>query len=152
MPVMVVVNRADTAMMWALLSLAWATNFSGATSTPRSTTSKPPPSSMAATSPLPISCRSPLTVPITTRPVGSTPLRGQLRTQQFQRPFHGPRGNQQFRHEVLVAFETPPDFVHGGNHLFGHHLLRIDARIQSRLGDLDGHFGISVQHGFIQSL
>ncbi len=53
-------------MRSALFSWQAATNFSGATSMPRSTTFKPPPVSIIATRFLPMSCRSPLTVPMTT--------------------------------------------------------------------------------------
>jgi hypothetical protein len=44
------------------------TNLSGETSVPRSTTSKPAPSSIMATRFLPMSCRSPFTVPMRTLP------------------------------------------------------------------------------------
>ena len=80
-------------------------------------TSKPPPSSMAATMFLPMSCRSPLTVPMTTRPAGSAPLGGQQRPQQFERALHGARGEQQFGDEVFLALEAPSDLVHGRHHV-----------------------------------
>ena len=55
-------------MTWALCSLTAAINLSASTSTPRSTTLKPLLSSIMATRFLPISCRSPATVPIITLP------------------------------------------------------------------------------------
>jgi len=70
---MVVVSRADMATMSACLALTASINFSGETLTPRSRTSKPPPSSREATRFLPISCKSPLTVPMATRPTGLSP-------------------------------------------------------------------------------
>ena len=71
--VMVVVSRAERATIVPSFSLAASTKRSGGTSTPRSTTWKPPPSSIEATRFLPMSCKSPWTVPITTRPTGSAP-------------------------------------------------------------------------------
>ena len=65
---MVVVSRADIATRSAWYSRTAATNLSAETSVPRSTISKPAPSSIIATKFFPMSCRSPLTVPITTRP------------------------------------------------------------------------------------
>ena len=53
---------------------AASTNFSGATSTPRSTTSMPLPSIMIFTRFLPMSCISPRTVPMQARPSFSVPL------------------------------------------------------------------------------
>ncbi len=69
---MVVVSSADIASSCAELSFAAAANCSGDTSTPRSTTLNPAPSSIVATRFLPMSCRSPFTVPITTVPMWST--------------------------------------------------------------------------------
>ena len=55
-------------------SMIFSTNFSGATCTPRSITSKPAPSSMMLTRFLPMSCTSPLTVPIRNLPIVCTPV------------------------------------------------------------------------------
>jgi len=71
---MVTVSSADRHTRLARLARTASTNFSGATSAPRSVISNPPPSSMEATMFFPISWRSPFTVPITTRPAGSAPL------------------------------------------------------------------------------
>ena len=60
--------------MSGLCSIIAATNFSGGTCTPRSITSKPAPSSMIFTRFLPISCTSPLTVPIKKVPTVSAPV------------------------------------------------------------------------------
>ena len=49
-------------------------NFSGATCTPRSMTWNPAPSNMMFTRFLPMSCTSPLTVPITMVPIDSAPV------------------------------------------------------------------------------
>src|SRR5450830_1878363 len=69
-------QKPDFIMMSALLTTKsgfWActasTNLAGFTSAPRSTTSKPAPCSIIPTRFLPMSCRSPLTVPITTLPL-----------------------------------------------------------------------------------
>ena len=68
---MVVVSREEQAMMPQFWCSAASTNFSGATSTPRSTTSMPLPSIMIFTRFLPMSCISPRTVPRQTRPTVS---------------------------------------------------------------------------------
>ena len=65
---MVVVMSAEMPTMLAECSSTAATNFSGATSRPRLNTLKPAPSSIIATRFLPMSCRSPWAVPITTVP------------------------------------------------------------------------------------
>ena len=66
----VVVSRADIASRSAP-SLIACTNLSGFASTPRSTISNPAALSIIATRFLPMSCRSPRTVPIATVPFGS---------------------------------------------------------------------------------
>ena len=71
---MVVVRNAEKPTMSGWCSSIAATNFSGATWTPRSMTSKPAPSSMMLTRFLPMSCTSPLTVPIRNLPTVSTPV------------------------------------------------------------------------------
>ena len=71
---MVVVRNAENPTMSGRCSSIAATNFSGATWTPRSITSKPAPSSMMLTRFLPMSCTSPLTVPIRNRPTVCTPV------------------------------------------------------------------------------
>jgi hypothetical protein len=70
----VVVSSADRATMFAFFAFTVSMNFSGATFTPRSMTSKPAPSNIAATRFLPMSCKSPFTVPMTTRASGWAPL------------------------------------------------------------------------------
>ena len=71
--VIVTVSSAESATRLAFRAAAASMKRSGETSAPRSITSKPPPSSIDATRFLPMSCRSPFTVPITTRPTGSVP-------------------------------------------------------------------------------
>src|SRR5262249_53262753 len=61
----VVVRKAEKPTMSGWCSLIFSTNTSGATLTPRSYTVKPAPSSMMLTRFLPMSCTSPLTVPMT---------------------------------------------------------------------------------------
>ncbi len=70
----VVVRNAENPTMSGWCSSMAATNFSGATWTPRSMTSKPAPSSMMLTRFLPMSWTSPLTVPIRNLPIVSTPV------------------------------------------------------------------------------
>ena len=69
----VVVSSADMPMIGASCSSSAAMNSSSEVSTPRSTTSKPAPESIMMQRFLPISWRSPLTVPMMTVPMGSTP-------------------------------------------------------------------------------
>jgi len=65
---MVVVISAEIPTMFAWCSSTALTNTSGATSRPRFTTLNPAPSSIIATRFLPMSCRSPCAVPMTTIP------------------------------------------------------------------------------------
>ncbi len=67
-PTIVVVSRAETPTTLAPTSRTFSTKRSGATSTPRSWTSKPLAVSIIPTRFLPISWMSPLAVPMTTRP------------------------------------------------------------------------------------
>jgi hypothetical protein len=76
--VMVVVSKAERATIVPSVSLAAWTNLSAGTSTPRSITWNPPPSSIEATRFLPMSCRSPWTVPMTTRPGALAPASASL--------------------------------------------------------------------------
>ena len=71
----VVVRSAEAATMSASISRALARKRSTGTSWPRSWTSKPWAASSTPTSPLPMSWRSPCTVPRTTRPRVSEPAR-----------------------------------------------------------------------------
>ena len=71
---MVVVSSDEQAITPQPYSCAASTNRSGATSTPRSTTSMPLPSIMIFTRFLPISCISPRTVPMQARPSWAAPL------------------------------------------------------------------------------
>ena len=68
---MVVVMRAQTAMIVARASMAAVTNLDAGTSTPRSITSKPAVLSIVVTMFLPREWMSPLTVPMTTLPLAS---------------------------------------------------------------------------------
>ena len=70
----VVVRNAEKPTMSGWCSSIAETNFSGATWTPRSITSKPAPSSMMLTRFLPMSWTSPLTVPIRNFPTVWTPV------------------------------------------------------------------------------
>ena len=65
---MVVVSRDEQAITPQRCRFAVSTNCSGVTSTPRSMTSTPLPSSMIFTRFLPMSCISPRTVPMQARP------------------------------------------------------------------------------------
>ena len=69
----VVVSSDEQAMMPHCCAFAASIKRSGATSTPRSTTSSPLPSNMIFTRFLPMSCMSPRTVPRQTRPIVSVP-------------------------------------------------------------------------------
>src|SRR5580693_297189 len=66
---MVVVRNAEKPRMSGWCSRTASMNFSGDTCTPRSITSNPAPSNMMFTRFLPMSCTSPLTVPMTTLPI-----------------------------------------------------------------------------------
>ena len=70
----VVVRNAENPTMSGLCSLIASMNFSGATCTPRSMTWNPAPSNMMLTRFLPMSCTSPLTVPITIVPMVCAPV------------------------------------------------------------------------------
>ncbi len=70
----VVVSSADMPRMSGLWSSRAARNLSTSVLMPRSTTSKPAPSSIIATRFLPMSWMSPLTVPITILPIDSAPV------------------------------------------------------------------------------
>ena len=70
----VVVRKAEKPTMSGSFSLICSTNFSGGTLTPRSMTTKPAPSSMMLQRFLPMSCTSPLTVPIRNVPSGLAPV------------------------------------------------------------------------------
>ena len=67
----VVVSRAEKPTIWGRCSRMAAMKSSGGTVTPRSITVKPAASSIIATIFLPMSCRSPCTVPTTTVPISS---------------------------------------------------------------------------------
>ena len=66
-------NMALCVVISLLCAFAASIKRSGATSTPRSTTSSPLPSNMIFTRFLPMSCMSPRTVPRQTRPIVSVP-------------------------------------------------------------------------------
>ena len=70
----VVVRKAEKPRMSGLCSMTALMNFSGETWTPRSITSNPAPSNMMFTRFLPMSCTSPLTVPMTILPMVSAPV------------------------------------------------------------------------------
>ena len=70
---MVVVSRAEQQMIWQSCSMAVLTKVSGDTSVPRSMTSRPLPSIIIFTRFLPMSWRSPWTVPMHTLPEALTP-------------------------------------------------------------------------------
>src|SRR5436189_988408 len=71
---MVVVRKAEKPTMSGWCSRTASTNFSGATCTPRSMTWNPAPSNMMLTRFLPMSCTSPLTVPMTLFPMVCAPV------------------------------------------------------------------------------
>ena len=70
---MVVVKRADIPISEASCSSMASMNSSAEVSTPRSITTNPAPRSIMMHRFLPMSWRSPLTVPMMTLPRGSTP-------------------------------------------------------------------------------
>ena len=70
----VVVSSADMPRMSGLCCSSAAMNLSASVLMPRSKTSKPAPSSIIPTRFLPMSWMSPLTVPMTTLPIGSAPV------------------------------------------------------------------------------
>ena len=70
----VVVRKAEKPTMSGSFLLISSTNFSGGTFTPRSITVKPAPSSMMLQRFLPMSCTSPLTVPMRNVPTGFVPV------------------------------------------------------------------------------
>ena len=70
----VVVRRADIPRMSGWWRSSAARNLSASVLMPRSKTSKPAPSSIIPTRFLPMSWMSPLTVPITTLPIGWAPV------------------------------------------------------------------------------
>src|SRR5271157_1792005 len=139
---MVTVSSAERQTMWGRFCWTAATNFSGATSTPRSVTSKPPPSSIEDTRFLPMSCKSPFTVPITTRPVGCVPVSAS----------NGRSRKQQFRHEVLLTFVPTTHFGHRGNHGLGNQDSGIHFLRNGRLSDGHSCLGISVQNRIMKLL
>ena len=108
--------------MSGLCSLIASTNFSGATCTPRSMTWKPAPSNMMLTRFLPMSCTSPLTVPITIVPIVCGAGLGQQRAQDLQRAGHRLAGDEHLGHEEVAALEP-------GAHLF----QRRDQRLVQQL-------------------
>ncbi len=75
---------------------------------------KPAPSSIIATRFLPMSCRSPWAVPMTTTPrlPGPAPLAGDQGLEQVEPRVHRPRREQHLGHVVLVAPELLADHVH----------------------------------------
>ena len=105
-------------------SLTAATNFSGATCTPRSMTWKPAPSNMMLTRFLPMSCTSPLTVPITIVPIVCDPGLGQQRAQDLQRPGHGLAGDEHLGHEEVTPLEPGPDLFQRRDQRLVQQLLR----------------------------
>ena len=69
-----VVNKADIPKISGLCSSSASRYFSTGLLMPKSITSKPAPSIIMPTKFLPMSWMSPLTVPITILPIGSTPV------------------------------------------------------------------------------
>ncbi len=118
--------------------------------TPRSMTSKPPPSSSEATRFLPMSCKSPLTVPMATRPTGLSPRAMKQRADEFEGGLHGPGGDEQFGHEILVGLKAAADLVHRGDHVFVDQFERVNPVCQGLLGDSLGGFRVTAYHRFIE--
>ena len=44
----------------------------------------------------------------------------------FEGGLHGPGGDQQFGHEILVGLKAAPHFVHGGHHVIVDQLERVN--------------------------
>ena len=113
MPVIVVVSRADipTAFASGLSFRPWM-NLSAETSMPRSTTSIPAPCAIIFTRFLPMSWRSPFTVPKEHLADGLHARLHELGLQDVHALVHRPGGDQDLRDVDLVCFEAPADLFH----------------------------------------
>ena len=74
----------------------------------------------------------------------------QERPDQLQRALHRPGGDQQFRNKELVVLKPPAGFVHGGDHVVRHKLLRIAPRLERAACDFNTRIGVAVQDRFVQ--
>ena len=127
----VVVRNAEKPTMSGWCSSIAATNFSGATWTPRSITSKPAPSSMMLTRFLPMSCTSPLTVPIRNLPIVSTPVSASSGRSTLHRAGHRPAGDQHLGDEEVAALEPGADLLQRGDQRVEEQGLRLHAERQA---------------------
>ena len=87
---------------------------------------------------LPMSCRSPLTVPMTTVPSRLDPGRGEDRLDVRHPGLHRPGAGEHLGHEDEVLAELDPDERHAGDQAVVHHLERVGAgveRLASQLVD-----------------
>ena len=140
---MVVVIRAEAPMMSARSSSARRTKSSGFTSRPRSWTSKPAALSMVMAMSLPISCTSPLTVPMTMTPrFWVAPPTQQARLDHAHGALHGACRQHQLGQEDLAGGEPVADFAHAGGQ--GVHQRRgLGAVLQRRGGEFGSLCGVA---------
>ena len=81
-----------------------------------------------------MSCRSPLTVPITTLPSGSTPDAGEDRLDVRHAGLHRAGAGEHLGHEDEVLAELDADDAHAGDQAVVHHLeRRVPAASASRV-------------------
>ena len=132
---MVVESRADRPRSPGRCSCTAAAKALGATSWPRSMTSKPAPCSMIPTSFLPMSCTSPFTVPSTILPRASAPQ--QVRAQHLDARVHGPGGHDDLRHEELPRLEVHAHQLHARHQAGVQHRRRVQALFQALPGQGD---------------
>ena len=63
---------------------------------------------------------------------------------------HGPGGDEQFGHEILVGLEATAHLVHRGHHVFVDELERVNPVCQGLLSDGLSGFGVTAYHRFIE--
>ena len=141
----VVVRNAEKPTMSGLCSWIAATNFSGATCTPRSMTSNPAPSNMMLTRFLPMSCTSPLTVPITIFPIVCGAGLGQQRAQDLQRAGHRLARDEHLGHEEVAALEPGAHLFQRRDQRLVQQRLRTEALGQALVGELEHRRAVADQ-------
>jgi hypothetical protein len=129
---MVVVSKADRAMMRALFSFAAFTNWSLSTSTPKSTTSNPAPSIIMATRFFPMSCMSPLIVPITTVPMLLFRPADKRGLEDLKTGLHDLSGHEHLGDEKFTRAEPFADHIHGPNQTVVEDGIYFGAGVQLR--------------------
>ena len=99
-------------MIWASKSVTASANSSGEVSTPRSWTTQPAPRSIMMQRFLPMSWRSPLTVPMTDDADGFDAGGGEDGFEVGHAGLHGACGDEDFGHEDHVVTELDADDCH----------------------------------------